>query len=240
MTLPVPPPQWVSGAHFDAPILVTGLPRSGTSLVMGLLAACGLWLGRIPPGAAENIHGYFENIILRENVQKEILRRGRFDPLGVRILPPPNWLPGIPEFRALIAAALAIQDYDGARPWGFKEPKMSLMWRLWDRHFPAARWVIVRRPPEQVIDSCMRARFMRHHSSDRAFWQRFVEDYLLRLGELEDSVGWCRVVESAEIVAGRFQPLETLVGEFNLTWRSDAVHSFVAPEHWHAPRDSSA
>ncbi|NJM42225.1 MAG: hypothetical protein HC853_16515 [Anaerolineae bacterium] len=83
-------------------------------------------------------------------------------------LPPRGWLPAIPDFRSLVAAALVIQHYDGVQPWGFKEPKMCLMWRLWDQHFPGARWVIVRRPIEQVVDSCMRTSFLRYQSSNPA------------------------------------------------------------------------
>jgi hypothetical protein len=234
MTSPPPLPSWVSGNDFNAPIFVTGLPRSGTSLVAGLLATCGLWLGRTPPGDAQNIRGYFENIVLREKVQKEILRRGRYDPLGVQTLPPRGWLPGIPDFRALVAAALVIQNYDGRQLWGFKEPKMCLMWRLWDQHFPGARWVFVRRPLEQVVGSCMRTSFLRHQSSDPKFWQRFAEAYLERLADLQSSVGSCRVIDSSDIVAGRLQSIEGLVTELRLVWRPEEVRAFIAPEYWHS------
>ena len=84
------PSPLLSSPAFDAPVFVTGLPRSGTSMVAGLLGLSGLWLGHTVPGGQENIRGFFENVILRERVQKEILRQGRFDPLGVQRLPPPT------------------------------------------------------------------------------------------------------------------------------------------------------
>jgi hypothetical protein len=233
MTLP-PMPPWISDDDFNAPVFVTGLPRSGTSLVTGLLAICGLWLGHTPPGNSENIRGYFENVVLREKVQKEILRRGQFDPLGVRSLPPRGWLPTIPDFRPLVAAALVTQHYDGMQPWGFKEPKMCLMWRLWDRHFPGARWVIVRRPIEQVVASCMRTSFLRHQSSNPQFWQVFADAYLQRIADLQSSVRWCRIIDSRDIIGGRLESLEGLIGDLHLVWRQEEVRAFVAPEHWHA------
>src|SRR4029434_5176976 len=101
----------LSSPAFDEPVFVTGLPRSGTSMVAGLLGVSGLWLGHTVPGGQENIRGFFENVILRERVQKEILHQGRFDPLGVRLLPPPAWHAVIKNLRAVVAAALGAQQY---------------------------------------------------------------------------------------------------------------------------------
>lgn len=234
MTIASPLPPWVSGAHFDAPVLVTGLPRSGTSMVAGLLATCGLWLGRTVPGGPANIHGFFENIILREKLQKEILRHYAFDPLGVQAIPPIDWLPEIRNFRAMVAAALAVQHYDGERLWGFKDAKMTLTWRIWNQHFPRARWVIVRRPSKSVIASCLRTTFMKQHSSDPAFWRAFVDAYSLRLTELRKTVAWSYEVETDPIVARDFGALRALVSELGLVLQDDVARRFVTPEVWRA------
>jgi hypothetical protein len=234
--VPATSPAWFSGERFDAPVLVTGLPRSGTSMITGLLGLCGLWLGHTVPGGEENIRGFFENVVLRERVQKEILRQGRFDPLGVARLPPPAWHPDIKNLRAVVAAALGAQRYDGREIWGFKDAKLTLTWRPWHEHFPHARWVIVRRSTDEIVFSCLRTSFMKQHSSDPAFWRRFVADYLERLELLQRAVGWSRSLEAADVAAGRFDALERLVGELGLTWRPDAIRAFVAPEHWSAPR----
>jgi hypothetical protein len=234
--MPATFPAWFSGGRFDAPVLITGLPRSGTSMVTGLLGVCGLWLGHTVPGGQENIRGFFENVVLRERVQKEILSQGRFDPLGVRRLPPPAWHPVIKNLRAVVGAALGAQQYDGREIWGFKDAKLTLTWRPWHEHFPGARWVVVRRSSDEVIASCLRTSFMKQHSSDPVFWRQFVADYLERLEALQWAVGWCRSIEAGDVAAGRFDALEQLVGELGLTWRPEAMHAFVAPERWNAPR----
>lgn len=233
-------PSRFSGPHFDAPVLVTGLPRSGTSMVAGLLREFGLWLGETVPGGPENPRGFFENIILREKLQKELLRRGKVDPLGVNPLPAPGWHPDVRNFRDVVGRVLAAEGYTGAQPWGFKDAKMALTWRIWHQHFPAARWIVVRRPTEQIVGSCLRTSFMRHHSGDPEFWRRFVDAYLARLAQLRGTTSWCRVVESGEIVEGRFEQLERLVGELGLEWRRGAVESFIEPEAWHLPELSNA
>jgi hypothetical protein len=229
-------PPWVSRPQFDAPVLVTGVPRSGTSMVTGLLGVCGLWLGTTVPGGRENIRGFFENVILRERVQKEVLRRGQFDPLGVRRLPPPDWHPRIANFRQVVAAAIAAQQYDGGRAWGFKDAKLALTWRLWHEHFPHARWIIVRRPNEQIVASCMRTSFMKQHSGDTGFWRQFVATYVDRLAVLQQTVGWSRVIEADDIVETRLDTMQELVAAVGLTWQADAVREFISPDHWNAPR----
>lgn len=235
---PAPVPAFLSdpGKLFDAPVFVTGVPRSGTSMVTGLLGLCGLWLGQTVPGGKENIRGFFENVILRERVQKEILRLGRFDPLGVRLLPPATWHPGVTNLREVVAAALAAQQYNGQEGWGFKDAKLTLTWRAWHEHFPRARWVIVRRPSDEIVASCLRTSFMKQHSSDPAFWERFVAEYLERLTALQQAVGWSHLIEAGDLAAGRLDALKHLVGELGLAWRPDAIRAFVAPEHWNVPQ----
>ncbi len=208
-------------------------------MVTGLLALCGLWLGHTVPGGKENVRGFFENVILRERVQKEILRQGRFDPLGVRPLPPTAWHPIVKNLREVVGAALAAHQYDGRQIWGFKDVKLTLTWRLWHEHFPQARWIIVRRSNEEIVASCLRTSFMRQHSSDPAFWRQFVAGYLERLGALQRVVGWSRTIEAGDVAAARFDALERLVGDLGLAWRGDPVRAFVAPEHWNVPRSST-
>ena len=58
--------------YFDSPIFVLGLPRSGTSLITGSLNICGAWVGSTFSGDANNPEGFFEHIIIRENVTKNI------------------------------------------------------------------------------------------------------------------------------------------------------------------------
>jgi hypothetical protein len=232
-------PSIFAQPRFAWPVLITGLPRSGTSLVAGLLNACGLWLGNTLPGGQENPRGFFENVALREKLQKQILALGKFDPFGVVRLPPPDWRPVIGKFRDAIGMMLVEQGYEGKEPWGFKDAKLTLTWRIWNQHFPAARWILVRRPSDQVISSCLRTHFMRAHSTDPAFWRHFVNAYLERLAELEGTVAWVRTVESVPIIAGNYDSLERVVRDLELEWRGEAVRAFVMPEHWHRPQETA-
>jgi hypothetical protein len=222
-----------SGVDFrNRPVLVTGVPRSGTSLIMGSLAASGLWVGHTVPANSDNPKGYFENLRLRERVNKQILQGCGCDPLGIRCLPTLESLPNVNRLRESVLEAIGTEGYDRSEPWGFKEPKLALIWPLWRLHFPGARWVIVRRPLEDVVQSCLRTSFLRQHSSTTTFWHSLVQAYHERLNALLTSGAWCQEISSSEVVAGDFHALAGLIGDLGLDYDENRIKNFINPEAW--------
>ncbi|MGB0670782.1 MAG: hypothetical protein ACPGNT_04750, partial [Rhodospirillales bacterium] len=71
-------------------------------------------------------------------------------------------------------------------------------------------WVIVRRPEDDIIRSCLNTSFMAAHSTDPAFWRRFVDAYLERLEALKATVGDWTEVMAADAVQGRFAALRRI------------------------------
>jgi hypothetical protein len=213
------------------PVLIVGLPRSGTSLVAGSLMLCGLWLGRIVGGNAYNPKGYFENATIREGIVKPILQRLGADPLGVKALPRPDALFDVPQLKASVAEVLRSQGYGSQQRWGYKGNKLALIWRLWDRHFPEADWILVERPAEEIVASCLRTPFMAHHSSDPAFWHDFVLRRNARINEIKQShVRW-QTIDASALAAGDVEQLRSMVDRLGLAW-SDAVRDFIDPGLW--------
>ena len=205
-------PSWI-----DTPVFILGLPRSGTSMVAGLLRLSGLWLGTtVPGGVAENRMGFFENIVLREQVTKPILARLGCDPLGVRSLPRLDRLPDGAGLRPVVEQAICSEGYRGERPWGYKDAKTTLLWPLWRQAFPGAVFLIVKRDPEEVIQSCMRTGFMQQHSRDPQFWRRFVAEYESRLTQLHNSGARVLPVNSGEVVRGDLSNLCLVIEQLEL------------------------
>ena len=234
-----------AGSWLARPILVTGIPRSGTSLVAGCLHACGAWVGETLAGNASNPEGYFENRALREGVVKPQLRQAGGDPLGVRRLPRLAGLPVQPLLGGQVLGRLSRQGYAGAVPWLYKDAKLTLLWPVWRLAFPHARWVIVRRRAQDIVESCLRTDFMNQHSRDRAFWQAWVEAYAQRLEVLKASGVWWREVEPQRLVVGGAGDLRELVEALELEWNAGGVGDLIKPRHWHAgavaePRPSPA
>ncbi|MGB0684551.1 MAG: sulfotransferase [Magnetovibrionaceae bacterium] len=222
------------------PILITGLPRSGTSLVTGLLGTAGLWLGRTVPGGSENPTGFFEHEALREQVQKRILKRLGGDAGGVRRLPRLDSLPELPALKSHVEDLLAKDGWTPDRRWGFKDAKLSLTWPIWHRAFPEALWVIVRRPRAAVIQSCLRTSFMKEHSTDPAFWDSFVDAYLKRLEALKRSDARWVEVFADDAAEGRFAALEDIARRAGLSWDEQAARSLLRPDAYSAQSEAAA
>lgn len=217
------------------PILVTGAPRSGTSLVSGLLATAGAWVGSTVPGGPANPKGFFENIELRENIVKKILRSADVDTLGVQSLPDSRTHLHYPNLAAHVLQIIHRQGYTGNGPWLFKDAKLLLQWPLWRKAFPDARWVLVRRTAEDIVNSCLRTDFMRQHSSDRDFWRAWVSHYEAAIESLKQSPVWYREIMPSDIVAGERQGLQTLIAELGeLAYQEQEITAFISREDWHA------
>ena len=217
------------------PIFVLGIPRSGTSMIAGALYHCGAWIGATVPGGPSNPEGFFEHVMLRERVLKPMLIHQGADALGVRILPGLDRLTPQPELKDAVLRQLAIEKYPGGgQAWLYKDCKLSLVWPLWHEAFPTARWVIVRRPVEDIVRSCLRTTFMRQHSFDPEFWRGWVKQYEERLEALKSSGVWWREIDSHNAVVSDMKPLQALVRDLDLQWNESAVRSFIKPQHWHA------
>lgn len=168
----------------DAPVLVTGCARSRTSMVAGALYHCGAFGGEMYGPGVGNPRGFFENKSIRDGLVKEILRFWGADTLGVRSLPEPGR--EHPPIGENVKALLLADGYEGG-PWFYKDAKLALMWHLWHEAFPEAKWIVCRRDKEEIIDSCLKAPFMRQHSTDRGFWERWIEETEARLEALKET-----------------------------------------------------
>ena len=174
-------------------IVVLGSGRSGTSLLMQVLAALGMTLSErlIGPGQA-NPRGHFEDApIVR--IQADLLRRlgaWPYHPL------PADWLdhPATAAAEQDLAAALAerlARCPAPAPPWGFKDPRTAAFLPLWQRLFArldlAPRYVLALRDPASVVQSFM-ATYGTGAAEAEAVWLR-------RTGEaLRHTRGRCHLV----------------------------------------------
>jgi hypothetical protein len=225
--------------YLHKPIFITGLPRSGTSLVAGLFTANGAWSGTTVPGNDANPKGYFEHGAIREQVVKGILNQMKADPLGVRVMPSLNPVMGIKNLDKILTGIIKQDGYTGNQPWLYKDAKLSLIWPFFYNAFPEAQWIIVRRPLERVIDSCLNTSFIKQHSTDRAFWNNFAESYQQRLQQLEATAANVTEIDIETIFDQDYTPLQQLIEQCGLSYQQQAIDNFVDRQHWHYPKETS-
>lgn len=95
--------------------------------------------GEMIAGDRWNPGGYFENRYIREQIIKPYLINCGADPLGQKAFPR-TLVPWTYEFDVEF----------------YKDCKLALIWEA----LPEAKWIVVRRPDDEIMQSCERTPFM--------------------------------------------------------------------------------
>lgn len=212
------------------PILVTGFPRSGTSLTCGILHACGAWFGNTCGPTRWNRKGQFENQRIRDHFVKALLSQVGADPRGQSPLPPPAFSNGgeVPGMRLNILRE--IQKQGGRQNFAFKDPKLTLVWSAWDKAFPEAKWVITVRSRQEVEASCRKVGFIKNRPDN------WLVEWLDHQSVLHEEMvlrmdGRCLLFHPFKI----FRDVEEarfLVEWLGLKWNEKAVTDFAEASLW--------
>lgn len=198
-------------------ILITGLPRSGTSLVSGIFSACGADFGDVCGPTAYNTKGQFENNRIRDKCIKRILCDNGFDRLGKDPIPHES-----EDFdNTIISEDLGVE--------AFKDPKLLLVWRVWERSFPDAKWIIVNRDYKSTVASISKV----HWFNDTAI-SLLAMQYELYKAELSMSVRCAFDVWTDDIIDGDFTIVRKVVESCGYHWNHDAVIKWVDNSLWHS------
>jgi len=135
----------------SAPLIITGMHRSGTSLTAGLLNEAGLHVGiRLNPGARGNPRGYFENldfVRLHERIFNS-LGYSREGWIFDSISKVPAHFHADAQETIMVNACLDM--------WGFKDPRAALLLDFWHEISPRSKFLFTARAPWQVADSLFR------------------------------------------------------------------------------------
>lgn len=213
------------------PILITGCARSGTSLTAGIFHLCGAFGGEVTGPTRWNAKGQFENTRIRERICKPKLQELGVDPLGQYPLPDTLYIPHDPRWKFKVLNILINEGYDESTPWYYKGAKSCLMWPLWHRAFPSAKWIIVRRKKEDIVKSCLNTRFMRAYD-DEGGWTAWVEAHEDRFNQMRVAGLDVQEVWTDEVVKNPYL-MKPVVESCGLKWNEKEVLAFVTPTLWH-------
>ena len=141
------------------PLVVTGMHRSGTSLVASIAQAVGVDIGQeLHPADAANRKGYFEDV--------DFLTLDRTALAACCDRNEPGWPDwgwtasesidrrALPQFRD--QAATLVEARGKLPSWGWKDPRTVVLLDFWCELVPEARYIFVYRPPWEVADSLFR------------------------------------------------------------------------------------
>ncbi len=207
-----------------APILVTGFPRSGTSLLAGILHHCGAWTGETLAGDVHNPKGYFENERLHGTYA---FYADIMDPATWKIPDPYD----VEQMKSNILKYLTVQRYDGDRPWLYKASFTVTHAKQWLEIFPDAYWIYASREPFDILESCMNV----WDRGERDAWIhsmcKFSELWMktcARLLKCENRT----MMDMGLVAAGDLSKVRAFVEEYDgLEWTQEA-EDFVDPKLW--------
>ncbi|HCF96782.1 MAG TPA: hypothetical protein DEW46_17150 [Verrucomicrobia bacterium] len=153
-------------------VIILGAGRSGTSLVAGVLAGAGYFMGdRIIPAGRQNPSGFFEdfevNAINESLIERSIPGWCRWVPMRVPVLGGTlcqseghRWLAVLPVGRTICEPDAALLDRMNALtahvPFCFKDPRFSYTLPAWRRSLENVAHICIFRDPETSAASMVR------------------------------------------------------------------------------------
>lgn len=214
----------------QSPILITGCARSGTSLVAGIINICGGFGGRMSGPTPYNRKGMFENVNIKQQVDKGYLRDIRMDPKGQDPLPDTSTLPIPRDWAKRVESIMLAEGYEKG-PWFYKGARCCLVWPVWHYAYPNAKWVIVRRRTADIADSCTRTGFMNAYGTYQG-WVGWVNHHIDCFREMIEAGLNVKVVWPERMVKGNYEQMYELIDWLGLTWKPEEVMNFIEPKLW--------
>jgi hypothetical protein len=209
------------------PILIVGAARSGTSLVAGIINKCGAWYdckSSVEPNKF-NPKGYFESSMLFADFRGAMIFNER-----------PEEKKGSLSDKNFNAEKNELKNryrIPGDRPWFIKMPEIvackgQVDWPLWDKYFPEAKWVIVRRNLTDIFSS---------HAEKYGHIREGTEQVLSEMDNLRTHL---ELTGRKYVDIWPFRSMAEGPGNFKnmietleLEWHEEAVEEFIDPNLQH-------
>lgn len=190
-----------------------------------------------------NAKGMFENARIRNDIVKPFFRSINVDPLGQYPLPDISTMLIPPDWQKRVEQVIMDEGYESG-PWMYKGAKLCLHWTVWHYAFPNAKWIIVRRKPTDIINSCIRTGFMRAFSNrsnqmavgakdEAEGWRWWIEQHEDRFREMINAGLNCKVVWPDRMVGGDYRQIKETLEWVGLEWGPE-VTEFIEPKLWKA------
>jgi len=132
-------------------VIMTGMHRTGTSMLAGALGICGLDIGTNfrPELHPCNPKGYFEDLDFKR-LNRKMMRTAGIGP-GSFVFPD-KWKI-IPTPKQRMDAIRFVEQWDRGHPVGWKDPRACLTLHVWKRRIPHLKVITISRPAIEIANS---------------------------------------------------------------------------------------
>jgi len=206
--------------QLNQPVFVTGVERSGSTLIARILTLSGIHTGKTTT--------MLENAEIKEVCSKFVAFNGTgglfLNTQDLQI--PVNW-------KSTIDKVLQKEGFKEGR-WMFKCSLLTPMWPIWNYAYPNAKWLIIRRRTGDVIESCVKTAYMLTFKSqenldavgakdEREGWKWWVHQYENKFREMIEAGVNCKIIWPERMVTGDYQQVYEMLDWLGMEWNSNIV-----------------
>ena len=203
----------------NSPILITGIERSGSSIIAKIIASCKVMVGctteMMENSAIKRLvdNYYTEDLFMPINGQKP---QPNVNELNI----PSGW-------NNTIQNILISGGYKTDIPWMYKSARIAQIYPVWQYAFPNAKYIIVRRKTSDIIHSCLKTGFMTAYQ-DKDGWLDWIHHQeRLFVGMIEAGLN-CKQVWPERMVYGDYSQVYEMLEWLGLEW-NDGIVNLVTP-----------
>ena len=228
------------GDKKSSPIFVTGIERSGSSLIARILHMAGAFTGKT------NV--MYENIAMRKIIDsyyRDVVGDGSDVFLGQYPLPDTDKLMIPVSWSDQMHNVLSSEGYHAGLhkyPWMAKSAKITHLWPIWHYAFPNAKWIIVRRRTGDIVQSCIKTAHMNAFKnknnqiaigaeSEWDAWLLWVREHEKRFVDMMQTGVNCKVIWPERMVDGDYQQIHEMLDWVGLPWKSK-ITTTIDPLLW--------
>jgi hypothetical protein len=215
------------------PIIITGIPRSGASMIAGVVLRCNAF-----GGSMSNFKGVNENDAIKETLEKPYLVSVWADEMGQYPLPEKRRIKIPLTWKESVEEIMEREGYKNGE-WFYKSSKACLLWEIWNNAYPRAKWIIVRRRTGDIVESCKKTGYMKAFKdvdkqravgvvSEDEGWLWWVHEYEKRFVEMITAGLDCKVIYPGRLVYGDYSQLYEMLDWLRLKWNRK-IFDYIDP-----------
>ena len=209
----------------NKPILITGVPRSGATFIAKIMAICGAEVGGV------NVMFEHESLTL----QNKLLLNSLKIPLTTDL----NTKSHTFNVFSTNIKDIVQNSFIHSLKWLYKSSTLSLTWKYWNKIYPDAQWVIVRRKPSSIINSCTKTAYMDMMKNKKTLkkigvdteeqgWKWLIHQYEKQWLEMYKAGLNIMEVYPDRMENQDYHKIGTLLNWVNLEWK-DEVEEMMSP-----------
>lgn len=194
------------------PIFVTGIERSGSTIIAKIIDKCGAFTGQTT--------AMMENKELKRLVDVYYVYDLKLPIFGQKPLPNTHQLKIPVEWKEKVEYTLEKQDY--TIPWMYKSNRLAQIWPVWNQAFPDAKWIIVRRRTGDIVQSCLKTGFMNAYQ-DAEGWKEWIHEHERLFVEMIGAGINYKEVWPERMVTGDYSQINEMLEWLGLEWNDGIV-----------------